>query len=220
MASSDQVMKITMILIVFLLAPGAVHAQTFKEWFRQKKTQKQYLIEQIAQYRVYLELLEKGYKITKQGLETVHDIKNGEFKLHKNYIDSLRIVGTQVSSYKKIKLIEVLYAEIKAVTATSENRLAGSGYLNGQELGYARSVYSRLLVDSHQIRDALKDVTRDGPLSMSDNQRFKRIDLLLDQMEANYSFAIAFSREAMVLAASRLREADDIKTRRAINDAH
>lgn len=206
-------------LISLLLLANLCQAQKVKEWLRQKKTQKQYLIEQIAQYKIYLELVEKGYKIAKEGLTTIHDIKNGEFKLHENYMDSLRIVGAQVSKYPKIKLIESLYAEIKAVTASSQNRLGQSGYLSSDELGYIGSVYGRLLEDCERITDALKDVTRDGPLSMRDDERFKRIDLLFDQIRSNYGFAKAFSSEAMVLAATRLRETDDIKSRRAIHDA-
>jgi len=211
-------MKTVMMIIALLALSNLCHAQWFKEWLRQKKTQKEYLIEQIAQYKIYLELLERGYSIAKEGLETIHDIKNGEFKLHKNYMDSLRIVGAEVGKYKKIEFTESLYSEIQTVIASSENRLRQSGYLNGEELGYVKSVYSRLLADCERITDALKDVTRDGPLSMSDDERFNRIDLLYGQMQSNYSFVGAFSSEAMVLAASRLGEADDIKTRRAISD--
>jgi hypothetical protein len=208
----------TIILIAFLLLSNLSYAQRFKEWFRQKKTQKEYLIEQIAQYKIYLELLEKGYKIAKEGLETIHDIKNGEFKLHKNYMDSLRIVGTEVGKYKKIEFTESLYSQIKAVTENSENKLDQSGYISSEELSYVKGVYGKLLADCERIADALKDVTKDGPLSMSDDERFKRIDLLYRQMQSNYSFAKAFSSEAMVLAASRLGETNDIKTRRAISD--
>jgi hypothetical protein len=209
----------TLLLISLVLLANLCQAQKFKEWFRQKKTQKQYLIEQIAQYKIYLELLEKGYAIAKEGLETIHDIKNGEFKLHKNYMDSLRIVGAQVSKYPKIKLTGSLHAQIKAVAASSENRLGQSGYFSSEELSYIGAVYGRLLEDCQQINDALKDVTRDGTLAMSDDERFKRIDLLYDHMQSNYGFAKAFSSEVMVLAASRIRETDDIKTRRAIHDA-
>lgn len=210
-------MKTVLMIIGLLVLSNLCQAQKVKEWLRQKKTQKQYLIEQIAQYKIYLELLEKGYKIAKEGLTTIHDIKNGEFKLHKNYIDSLRIVGTEVGKYKRIELIQALHSQIKAVTASSENKLRQSGYLNSEELVYVKGVYGRLLEDCERIADALKDVTRDGPLSMSDDERFNRIDLLYGQMQSNHSFAKAFSNEALVLAASRLSETNDIKTRRAIN---
>ena len=211
-------MKTVLMIIGLLVLSNLCHAQWFKEWFQQKKTQKEYLIEQIAQYKVYLELLEKGYNIAKEGLETIHDIKNGEFKLHKNYMDSLRIVGAEVGRYKKIEFTGSLYSQIKVVTASSESRLSQSGYLNGEELGYVKDVYGKLLADCERITNALKDVTEDGPLSMSDDERFNRIDLLYGQMQSNYSFAKAFSSEATMLAACRLREADDLKTRRAISD--
>jgi len=208
----------TLLLISLVLFANCCHAQKFREWFRQKKTQKQYLIEQIAQYKIYLELLEKGYKIAKEGLETIHDIKNKEFKLHRNYIDSLRIVSTEVGRYKKIQFTEALYSQIKAVSTNAQNKLSQSEYVNSEELVYIRGVYSRLLADCERIADALKDVTRDGPMSMRDDERIKRIDMLYAQMQSNYIFAKAFSSEAAVLAASRLRESGDIKARQTLMD--
>ena len=211
-------MKTVLMIIGLLVLSNLCEAQKVKEWLRQKKTQKQYLIEQIAQYKIYLELAKKGYRIAKEGLETIHDIKNGEFELHKNYMDSLRIVGAEVGKYKRIEFTGALYSRIKAVTASSENRLGQSEYISSEEFGYVRSVYSKLLADCERITNALKDVTEDGPLSMSDDERFNRIDLFYGQMQSNYSFAKAFSSEATMLAACRLREADDLKTRRAISD--
>ncbi len=69
----------------------------------QNKTQKEYLIEQIAQLKIYLELTEKGYKIAKEGLTTIGQIKRGEFKLHKNRFDSLLIVNPKIGSSSRLQ---------------------------------------------------------------------------------------------------------------------
>lgn len=60
----------------------ASKVQTFHEWFRQKKTQKKYLIQQIAALKVYLGYVQKGYSIAQKGLTTVSNIKKGNFDLH------------------------------------------------------------------------------------------------------------------------------------------
>ena len=56
-------MKQFTLLILFVLAGGLSQAQTFNEWFRQKATQKKYLIQQIAALQVYLDYVQKGYAI-------------------------------------------------------------------------------------------------------------------------------------------------------------
>jgi hypothetical protein len=75
-------MKKSIIFMLLLLTSSLCQGQNFREWFRQNATQKNYLIEQIAHFKLYLELTEKGYKIAKEGLTTIGEIKNGEFNLH------------------------------------------------------------------------------------------------------------------------------------------
>jgi hypothetical protein len=89
-----------------------VKAQTFDEWFRQKKTQIQYLIDQIAALKVYSQSLEKGYQITGAGLKFIHGVKKGDFDLHQFYFSSLKKVNPQVKSYTKIADIILLQTAI------------------------------------------------------------------------------------------------------------
>ena len=70
-------------LFAVLLTVHPTYCQRLKEWIQQDKTQKEYLTEQIAQLKIYLELTEKGYNIAKEGLTVIGEIKRGEFKLHK-----------------------------------------------------------------------------------------------------------------------------------------
>jgi len=65
------------VTIIILLSGAQVNAQTWNEWFRQKKTQKKYLVQQIAALKVYLKYLKQGYRIVDKGLSLVGDIKDG-----------------------------------------------------------------------------------------------------------------------------------------------
>ena len=58
-------MKKILILFLLTIIVTTTQAQTFAEWFRQKKTQKQYLIQQIAALQVYIGYAQKGYSIAK-----------------------------------------------------------------------------------------------------------------------------------------------------------
>ena len=70
---------------MLFLAAGTVEAQTFSEWFRQKKTQKKYLLQQIAALQVYIGYAQKGYRIAKEGLTTIGGFTKGEFDLHSDF---------------------------------------------------------------------------------------------------------------------------------------
>ncbi len=72
-----------------------IRAQTFSEWFRQKKTQQRYLLEQIAALRVYAGYVHKGYGIVSDGLQTVRDITNVEFNLHGFFISGVSGAATR-----------------------------------------------------------------------------------------------------------------------------
>src|SRR5690349_4960560 len=90
------------IIFTLVLWGNIANAQTFNEWFRQKKTQKKYLLQQIAALKVYLDYLKKGYKIVDKGLTIVGDIKQGKFDLDIEYLESLANVNSAVSGSAKV----------------------------------------------------------------------------------------------------------------------
>src|ERR1700676_4411499 len=94
--------KIMLILYTSFAATSYLHAQTFDEWFQQKKTQVKYLVNQIAAYQVYTKYLEKGYDIAQNGLTTIHEIKKGEFNLHSGFFNSLKSVNPEIAKYSKV----------------------------------------------------------------------------------------------------------------------
>lgn len=209
-------MKAILFILTMIFINTTLQAQTFKEWFRQKKTQKKYLIEQIAQLKIYLELTEKGYKIAKEGLTAIGDLKRGEFKLHKNYFDSLKVVNPKIASLPKIKWIGAYNGEVRNVCSTCLSKNGLSDYLSGDELAYLRAVFDRLDSECNKIVGMLKEVTSDGNLAMTDDERIKRIEALYQQTLFNLTFSKAFCSESAALAAARMKEKEDVFTGRAL----
>ncbi|MGB4400952.1 MAG: hypothetical protein WBJ10_16380, partial [Daejeonella sp.] len=71
------------ILILFIVSmSGNLMAQTWDEIFKQKETQKKYLVQQLAALKLYAGYLKKGYDIADKGISSIKAFSNGEFKLH------------------------------------------------------------------------------------------------------------------------------------------
>lgn len=210
-------MKRLIILIVCAILSAGTKAQTFAEWFRQSATQKKYLLQQIAALQVYIGYVQKGYSIAKQGLNTISDIKKGEFNLHKDYFNSLKWVNPKIKNYSKVADVIALQVNIIKVYKEAAKQVKQSGSLNAGEISYISGVFERLLDDCTITIDALITITTSGELEMKDDERLKRIDALYSDMQDKYSFVKGFSNEAKLLAASRIVEQNNIQTIRSLN---
>lgn len=210
-------MKTVLIALWLAMLSGYCHAQNFKEWFRQNKTQKEYLIEQIAQLKIYLEFTKEGYKIAKEGLEIIHQIKNGEFALHKNRFDSLRIVKTGIIKLARIQYIQDLDAGIAELCAKLPAEISQCASLDARLKKQLQGALASLDDDCQILAAGLTMVLKDGQVSMTDDQRVKRIEDIGAEFEENYVFAQNLRRDFTALCQSATNELIDIEHRRAIH---
>ena len=207
-------MKNLTVTLLILLFSNVCQAQNFKEWFRQNATQKDYLTGQIAQLKIYLELTEKGYKIAKEGLTTIGQIKRGEFKLHKNRFDSLLIVNPKIGSSSRLKQITDLHGRVNQTCERLPAQLAPS--FNADQMSYINKVLKLVYDDCQSVLSSLFLVIRNGNLSMSDDERIERIELCFQQMQDNYSFVKDFEQKTRLLARQVKNEQSEIITRKNI----
>ncbi|MBW8334466.1 MAG: hypothetical protein K0M40_20795 [Prolixibacteraceae bacterium] len=208
------------LLILFLLGMLATttQAQTYAEWFKQKKTQKKYLVQQIAALQVYIRYAQKGYSIAKEGLKTIGDFKRGELTLHTDYFNSLKSVNPKIKQYARVADIIAMQLTIVKEFKKLRQQVMGNGVFNEKELDYIIRVLDRLLDDCENTLDQLITVTTDDNLEMKDEERLKRIDILYQDMTDKYTFSQSFSNETILLAASRIKENNDVQTSRALYD--
>jgi len=193
-------------------------AQTFAEWFRQKATQKKYLIQQIAALQVYIGYLSKGYSIAKKGLNTIQDIKHGDFNLHKNYFGSLSSVNPTIKRYSRVA--EIISLEINIVRqAESVIRYCKeSNQLTLSELTYLQNVFGHLLSDCSKSLDKLFAVVTDGSLTMKDDERISAIDKIYDDMVDKQVFCRSFGNATKGLCVQRMNEQNEIQFSKKLND--
>lgn len=210
-------MKQLIAIIIFIIPVTLCHAQTFAEWFQQKKTQKKYLIEQITAFQMYLGYVQKGYSIAHKGLATISNIKKGDFNLHRDFFGSLKTINPKIRNYSKIADIVTFQVKIVKVYKDTYKQVQGTHLFNSGEAEYFFKVFTNLFSDCTDVIDELIAVTTDGELVMKDNERLKLIDALYINMQDNYTFAKSFGEEAKLLAVQRMKEKNDVQTVRTLN---
>ena len=206
-------------LVIILLLSKAFFSfgQTTQEWTEQKKTQIKYLLQQIAANKVYIDYLEKGYQIVHTGLQTMHDIKKGDFNLHFGFLDSLKKVNPAIKIWTKIADIIACQLRIIKNAKQTIKDIREAGQFTDDELDYCKTVFDNLMEECLKNIDELIMITTDGLLTMKDDERMKRIDKLYADMQDKYAFTCSFSNEMGILSAQRISDEADIKTSAIIN---
>lgn len=209
----------TIIAIAAVLSFSArLSAQTFDEWFRQKATQKKYLIRQIAALQVYAGYLSKGYSIAKQGLITIQDIKHGDFNLHNNYFNSLASVSPTIKRYTKLAQIISLELDIAKQISSVVRYCKQSNQLSFSELNYLQKVFNQLLTDCSNSLDKLADIITEGNLTMKDDERIKAIDTIYEDMLDMQVFCRSFGNTSKGLCKQRINEQNEILFLKKLNE--
>lgn len=197
-------------LLGFLFV-SSVSAQSFSEWFRQKKTQKKYLLAQIAALETYRQAIAKGCAIAKGGLALVTTLKSGDLLQHQLYFRSRELVSPRVSSYSRVQAIKEL--------AGKTNRLL-DGVLHTEDLNksLSRSEMEELLQYTMSARsemnrelETLQLVVTGGQLRMTDDERISCIDRLYNRVRKKSSHVLLFVKGIQALTRARKKAAADTK---------
>jgi len=207
---SLNMLKKTMFLFLILLSGITANAQTRNEWFKQKKTQTKYLIDQIAALRVYLGNLKKGYDIASKGLNTIENIKNGTVSLHHDFFSSLKSVNPAISNSAKVADIIAfqfyIIREMKSVYTFCKN----NKNFSPEELRYIAQVLTNMLLLCDANISELLAIIRVNDLEMKDDERIQRIDKIYEDTLDKHAFVQAFGNDTKALAHAREKEQTEI----------
>lgn len=188
------------------------NAQTWNEWFKQKETQRKYLLLQIARLQVYLGYLKKGYDIVHKGLDLIGDIKKGDLDLHTVFFDHLKLVNPNVKKYAKVAEIIQMQTGMTGAYKSYYKDLKGAKELTAGEIDYLYHVFTNLLDQLSGDIVVLTDVLTDGRLEMSDQERIARIDLIYGSVSEKYVSLFSFMNKVQALRQQREKELQDIET--------
>lgn len=167
-------------------------------------------VEKLAQLKQILSDMKKGYEIVSTGYNTIRNISQGNFALHKTFLDGLMEVSPAVKNYKRVS--DIIRYQILLVKEykSAYLRFKQSGNFSPGEVKYLGSVYVGLFKQSLKNVDDLITIITDGSLRMSDDERLKAIDEIYTAMQDKLLFLRHFNKNTTVLAVQRTREKKNV----------
>lgn len=202
-------MKTIAWLIAFLIGVQMTYAQSWEEWFRQRKTQIKYLLQQIAVLQAHIGYLKKGYEIAKNATDLIQDIKQGDIHLHDTYFNSLKTVSTDIRHYSKVAAVISDESIIQKRLLELNHYCEESDQLSFSEKAYVRSIQAHLYSVCEQHLAELFLVITSGELEMKSNERIQKLDRLYASMKDKLSFVGSLSKQVQVLVIQRKMELAD-----------
>ncbi|TCD03170.1 hypothetical protein [Pedobacter psychroterrae] len=202
---SSRKLVASVLVVLLMLTSSVTYGQTWGEIFRQKKTQKEYLLKQIAALQVYIGYAKKGYDIVGDGVHLVKDVTSGEFSLHKSFFASLSLVNPSIKG--SVAVSEILDRGLSVIWVLKSWKPSG---LNANDWGYVSLVKANLLAECATELEELLMVITSGRLEMKDDERLGRLERLRLSMEDKYGFALSFSGDLDRLFKQREREQHNI----------
>lgn len=174
-------------------------------------------IEKLAQFKKILQNMKKGYEVLSGGYNTIKNISEGNFNLHKVFLDKLLDVNPTVKNYYKVAAIIGYQKSILSEYKTAFNHFKQNKLFDAGEIEYIGNVYSRLINQSLSGLDDLIMVVTASKLRMSDEERLKAIDRIFNDMQDRLVFLRHFNSNTAVLALQKAKEQNDIDAMRGIH---
>lgn len=197
------------LLLAFILSgfSGTVSGQTSGEFFKQKKTQKKYLLQQILALQVYIGQAKKGYDMIGSGLNTIKDFSQGEFGLHHVFTSSLKLVSPQISGH--VKVAEIISDQ--ALILKAFNQIKGKALLTLEAQVYVQQVKAGVMEDCLRNLEELVLVVVSGKVEMTTDQRIFRLDKISKAMRENLEFSQDFCQEVYAFVQAKENESISIQ---------
>jgi len=169
-------------------------------------------VEKLSQLKNIYSDLVKGYDILSQGYNAVQDISEGNFDLHKVFLDNLLKASPVVQKYQKVADIIQDQLDIVSEYGKAYSRFKEDENFSPDEIAYIGKVYSNLIDESVKGLSDLTTVLTENTLRAADDERLNVIDQLQAEMQDRLSFLRYFNNNTTVLALQRAREKNDVGT--------
>ncbi|HEU5163888.1 MAG TPA: TerB family tellurite resistance protein, partial [Chitinophagaceae bacterium] len=176
--------------------------------FSQSQEVQQLLLnwEKLTQLKTLLDDMYTGYEIIYKGYSTIKDISEGNFTLHKDFLDGLLAISPVVQNYRRIADITSYQLRIIKGYKAAYNQFKFSKNFTLAEIEYLGKVYSNLLNEGIKCLDELAMIVTAGKLRMSDDERLQAIDKIYDRTLEQFSFLQDLNNSTAILSVQREKD--------------
>ncbi|MES2329658.1 MAG: TerB family tellurite resistance protein [Bacteroidota bacterium] len=193
----------TLIIIISLCFSLSGTAQT------QALKQLQLDIEKLAQLKMQLQYMYKGYSILANGYTNIKNQSLANFVLHKDFIDALSMISPAVKNDPAVRDILTMQAGIVSECNAAYKKVMQYGVFNASEIRSFTKAYAKILSESNSQVDALQIVLTPNKLQMNETERLEAIEKIKESVEEKLAAIRSLSVRANTLASFRMRSKKD-----------
>jgi hypothetical protein len=168
-------------------------------------------LQKLNQFRAILTKMYEGYQILTQGYNTVKNLAEGNFSMHKVFMDGLLAISSSVRNYHKVTAIISYQKDIIREYKSALNQFRGMKIFDEGHLLYIEAVYDRLVDRSLKDLDGLLIIITANQLRMNDAERIVAIDRIYDRVEDQRSFLRHFNVRTKALADQKIKNLRDME---------
>jgi hypothetical protein len=200
------------VLIILISAFGSTS-------FGQSQEVQQLLLnwEKLTQLKTLLDDMYTGYEIIYKGYSTIKDISEGNFTLHKDFLDGLLAVSPVVQKYRRIADITSYQLRIVKGCKTALHQFKQDKHFTPDEIEHLGKVYSNLLNEGIKCLDELAMIITSGKLRMSDDERLQAIDKIYGKIVEQFSFLQDLNNSTAILSVQREKDQQELDISRKVN---
>lgn len=197
----------SLLLFTFLLVPALGFAQNWDEFFKQKETQREYLLQQLVALKIYAGYLKEGYETIQGGLTNIRKFTNGELDLHSFFFSSLANIHPVIKNNPRA--LEV----ILSITRIQKdfNGLNGLS-LTAAHREYVIQVKAKIMKESEKDLQELAMLLTNDVLEMDDEERLARLDKIYESSMEKVRFTRFFVSEVKEVLLLKRKESNDAQT--------
>lgn len=203
-------------LLVLIATEGKAQSFSFSDLFGQGSKELKNMLQQIAALNAFETSVRQGYNMLHSEWSAIGNWKNGEFNLHQSYYTSLSNVNHVVKNSTDLASIQSQQQSIIS-QLNSINNVQG---LSANEQSYVNAVAQNVISQCNNDLEELQKVLNPGQLTLSDDERIKRISQLTRRLQDKYLFTCNFTAQVKLLALSRIQENDQLQTERGLYGIH
>lgn len=170
-------------------------------------------IEKLTQLKKILLQMRQSYSILSKGYGMVSELSQGNFNLHRVFLEGLMEASPSVRNYRKVKEAVNLQLHLVSLCNSSIKRYRNSGAFSIGELRYLASVQQKVLSESLGNLEELAVLVSGGLVQMDDGERLSAIVGIHRKMEETIGFLRRFLGSTDMLRLQRIRHGRDLGQR-------
>jgi hypothetical protein len=210
-------MKKTIIILLLTLAgalaPVAGKAQSVADLLEQLALDYQ----KLASMKNTLSQMYKGYEVLTRGYNSVKDVSQGNFTLHRIYLDGLLTASPAVRKYPRVNDIMNDQAALVSEYRSAWNSFSHDPNFKPEELSYMRKLYENLLTAGQKDLDDLSVILSDNQLRMNDAERLAAIDRICIDSHSQLNYLRKYNDQAYKTTLQRSDENNDRQSMKTLN---